>query len=484
MDRAFPSDEPSRSDTPLDDGVDSTLPVSASTAVAAPRLEPTDERARTPLAYLLEALPAPPPVRRRVHLPHLGHRPSFGRVHLPTRVHTLDALRHRDYRLLWAATFFASGSYWLYQVVVGWLAFNLTGSPLLTAIAQGLDHLPFLVLGLLAGVIADTWDRRKIIGIVSAYQALVMLAFAIVTLVGDVAPWHLFVFALAAGVAWTLSDPARMALIPNMVPRHTLVNAIALNSLAFNAPRLVVPAAAGFLIASVGPGRTLMFGVALFLATTWTAVAIRMPRDEQTATKRRPSVRDLAETARYLKEAPSIRALLLLQSMAPLLMVPFVAGLMPVYAAEVFGVGSGGLGLLVSSMGIGAVAGSLGVASIGEIRNRALTLRLAVAFAVGGMAAFSLAPSMAMAVPALIVLSASTMTFFAVVGASIQSAVPDHLRGRVTSLAVMSFGLLPLGGLLAGGLAELLGAPTSTLIAAAAVAVLFTVFSVRFRRLI
>ena len=422
----------------------------------------------------------PSPAKKRLHRPYLG-RPRLRSARIPVRVRTLDSMRYRDYRLLWAATLCISGGLWAYQVVIGWLTYDLTQSRFLTAVAQGLDSLPVLVVGFLAGMIVDTWDRRKLVASVSIYQAAVTAAFAALVILGRVEPWQIMVFVLAMGISWPITDPARISMIPNIVPRGTLVNAIALNSLAFNATRLVVPVGAGLLIAAMGPGRTLLLPVVMFLGTTLAALAIKLGKPEHHQEMRsRPSPAQMVEAVRYLKSDLPLMSLLLLGTIPVIFTIPFVIGLMPVYASEVFGVGSSGLGLLVSALGAGAILGALIVASKERIEHKGRALLLALGLIAITMTAFSMNRSIVVAIPILVLFGASLVGFWTLLSTSIQMTVPDNLRGRVTVISIMCFGLYPLGSMLAGGVATFLGAPAATLIGVFALIAVLGVFSLRF----
>ena len=159
------------------------------------------------------------------------------------RLHTLDAFRYRNYKLMWASTLLSSGALWIHQLVIGWLTFNLTRSPLLTSFALGASTLPYLVSPLV-GVFIERWDRSKLLSAVSVYQAAVTAGFSVVVILGRIETWHIFAYVLAIGVSWAVYDPTKFAMIPSIVPKQGIVNALALNALAFNAMRLVLPAAA------------------------------------------------------------------------------------------------------------------------------------------------------------------------------------------------------------------------------------------------
>ena len=400
---------------------------------------------------------------------------------LRVRVHTLDSIRHRDYRLVLAASTLSNAAFWLYRVVVGWLAYDMTRSPLLTSLVQGLDHLPFLVLGLFAGVLVDAWDRRKIVASAAASQAGVILLLALVVNLGRAQPWHLIAFVLAAGVGMMLSETARFALIANVVPRRSLFNAIALNNLTFNVTRLAIPALTGLTILAIGAGHTLMLGVAILLGVSAASLLMRKGGRTQDRTQRRASFSLLVRAARFLRGEPKVLTLVLLGAVPAVTVLPFIMGLMPVYAAEVFHVGPGGLGLLVSAVGVGASLGTLTLASLGGVKAVGRVLVLALAAVSASLIGFALSPTIYLAIPVLVLYGGALMTFFTVLDTSIQMAVPDEIRGTVTALSFMSIGLMPAGSVVAGSLAELLGAPGATLVAGSALALVLTALSIRSR---
>ena len=209
----------------------------------APTAEQQDVATAHPVGEILVA-PAEPDAARVV--PRRRLRPHIRKPRMrPMRVHTFDSLLHRDYRFLWASTLFFSGAFWMQQVIIGWLTYELTQSALLTSLAMGLDALPILIAGPLGGLLVDRWDKRKLLAGVFAYQSLLALGFGGLVLLSDVNAWHIFSFIFLMGIGWVIVDPARMALIPSIVPHHNMVNAFALNSLAFSITRLAIPAVGG-----------------------------------------------------------------------------------------------------------------------------------------------------------------------------------------------------------------------------------------------
>lgn len=400
---------------------------------------------------------------------------------LHVKVHTFDSFRYRDYRLLWTVTVFAAGGYWLQQVIVGWLTYDLTRSAFWTSIAMGLDALPVLLAGPLGGLIVDAWDRRKLLLFIFTYQVLIILGFSVIVLTGVVATWHILGFIFLMGLSWVITDPARIALIPNIVPRQSMVNAFALNSMAFSITRLAAPAAGGVLIAMVGPGPTLLAQAALPVVAFFVAWAIRTPSPSRARLRLASAFSRLAEGARYVRGQQVILGMLLLTALPSALVMPFVHGLMPVYAAEVFRVDSRGLGLLLASLGFGATLGTVLLASLGDFGNKGRLVVMGLALTAILMALFSHNPWLGTSYLNLAALSMGVMMFFTTSSAVVQSMVSDELRGRVTGLNMMTWGIAPAGSILAGALAQRFGAPMATLIGSGIMALALTGLVLHFR---
>lgn len=446
---------------------------------------------------VVETAPAVPPVviepprpRRmpripapRVRAPKIA-KPKMRPIRMPARVRTFDSFRYGDYVLLWLATAFSSGGFWLQQVIVGWLAYDVTGSAFWTSLALGLDALPILFVGPLGGLLVDKLDRRKLMAWIYAYQAAVTSAFAAVVLLGALQTWHIFAFIFFMGLSWVISDPARMSLIPNIVPRERLVNAFALNSMAFSVTRLAAPAVGGLLIAGAGVGYALAVEVALQLCAAAAVIPLKAAAANKRSALRLGDVfRDLAEGARYVLNMPVILMLFALAALPAILVMPSIQGLMPVYAAEVFGVDARGLGLLLSAVGAGSTLGTFALASVGDIRAKGAALLVSVSVVALTTLAFSVNGLFQTAYINLMILSAATMTVFSITGAVVQGTVSDEFRGRVSGLYMITWGLYPFGSLASGYLADRFGAPSATQIAGCALILAFALGAWKFRRL-
>lgn len=411
------------------------------------------------------------PAKRRSFRPHRPH----------VKVHTFDTFQFRDFRFVWATTVFSSGGFWLQQVIIGWLTYNLTQSAFLTTVVMGLDSLPILLVGPVGGLLADSWDRSKLLTFTFAYQSVTTAVFGVVVILGLLETWHIFVYILMMGMAFVIIDPARMSIIPSVVPRHNIVNAFALNSLGFSVTRMAAPAIGGGVLALAGAGPALILEAGLYLAAVGFALSIKLPPADRAKLQLRSAFSQLLAGARYVKGEPMILGLILLGVLMPFLGFPFVHGLIPVYAAEVFGVEKVGLGLLMAAIGAGSVLGMLALASFIDIKYKGRLVIIAVVLTGVSMIAFSRVSSIVIAFPMLMVASVGTMMFLSTTSATIQTIVPDAFRGRVASLYMLTWGTLPLGSLLAGGLAQRFSAPTATLAGGVVMLLALVVLTLRFR---
>ena len=414
----------------------------------------------------------------RMRAPHI--QPRVPRVR-PIRVHTFDSFLHRNYRFLWASTLFFSGAFWMQQVIIGWLTYQLTQSALLTSLAMGLDALPILIAGPLGGLLVDRWDKRKLLAGVFVYQSLLALGFGTLVLVGEVNAWLLFGFIFMMGIAWVIADPVRMSLIPSIVPRHSLVNAFALNSLAFSVTRLVIPAIGGALVAFSGAGPALLLQGSLVAVAGALALGLAgFAPTGQSKLNPRIVLSEIMEAVRYIRETPVVLGLFLLGFIPSVLISPFLHGLIPVYAAEVYEVGAATLGLLMSAVGAGFLTGTLLLASLGDIQRKGLMIIGCIALICVSMLALALSPTIELAFPLVAIGSMGTMGFFSITSATMQSILPDGIRGRVSGIYIMTFGAMPLGNLTAGIISQNMGAPTATLTACGLVVVAATALLILF----
>lgn len=410
------------------------------------------------------------------------HAPKVKPLHIPVKIHTFDSLRYRNFRFVWGASLFFSGAFWLQTVIIGWLTYSLTQSAMLTSIAMGLDALPILIAGPLGGMIVDSMDRRKLLILAYGYQAVLTAALAAIVFMGILESWHIFGFIFLMGISWVINDPARMSLISNSVPKESLVNAFALNGLAFSVTRLAAPTVGGVVLAFAGPGPALLIQIGLQIGAGAMAWGIRLPQTERAAFKIKNAFSGIVEGARYVKSEPLVMGLMMFGAIPAVLIMPFAHGLLPVYTGEVYNVGPAKLGLLMSAIGAGSLLGTLVIASIGDVRHKGKVIVASLALTAIGMAAFSQNESLNAAYPLVMMISIGIMGFFSTTSATIQSIVPDHLRGRVIGIYILSFGMMPFGSLAAGFIAQQLGAQMATLIGGGLVLLVLAALTLVFRQ--
>lgn len=372
----------------------------------------------------------------------------------PPSVGTFAALAFRNYRLLWVGTLFMSAGTWVQQVTLGWLAFEMTGSPWQVSVVVGLRTFPMLGAPI-AGVIADLFDRRKILLINQTYLSALALGFAVLLLLDLERIWHLYAFSFLSGAGWGLNNPLRQTLVANSVPKARLMNAIALNSMAFNSMRMIGPAIAGGLIQFFGAELNFLlqaafYGVVVFLVIPYKAeyAESREGRKEQSP------LADLREGIAYVARERIPRYAVLLSMIPMLTMMAFIQTQLPVFVAIDLGSPEGGLlGVMYLGMGVGGFLGSLFVARFHAIQRKG---RLAILAVAGAGASVLLLSQTDVWWLAWGVLVSQQMFFIAVMttnNAILQSVTPDYLRGRVMGIYMLDVGLQPLGGLTAGAIA-------------------------------
>lgn len=374
--------------------------------------------------------------------------------------HALRSLRHRNYRLFFGGQLISLTGTWMQNVAQSWLVYRLTGSEALLGLVGFAGLIPVFLLAPFGGAIADRADRRRVLIATQAASLLTALFLATLTLSGAVTVWHVVGAAVALGIVNAVDIPTRQAFVPSLVSGEDLPNAIALNSTIFNGARIVGPAVAGVVLAAVGEGWCFAANSASFLAVIVGLVMIAVPR-------RAPDRRSLstmariAEGFRFAWGHVPIRAILLLVGVVSLTGMPYTV-LMPVFAEGILHGGPGSLGLLMAAAGCGALAGSLLLASRREVPG----LGLWIAFAPAGFGAslilFSLSRALWLSAAALVGAGFTLIVQMASSNTLVQSMVPDELRGRVMSVYSMMFlGMAPFGSLLAGALAERVGAPAT-----------------------
>lgn len=371
---------------------------------------------------------------------------------------TFESLRHRDYRLYWLALTVSLFGASLQTVAQSWLIYRLTGSPVALGVSGFVPALVAAPLWPLGGVIADRVSRRTLIICTQTLSMLPPLALAWLTWTDRVQVWHVVagiaVLAFIAAVDW----PARMALIPQLVPPADLGNAQALGSLTYQLIRVIGPAAAGLVIAATGEAACFALNGLSYGALVLALLAMRIrPRP---SARRQAVGASLLEGYRYVLKTPALIGLLGIIGLQSVFLTSYVT-LMPVYAKDILGVGSAGLGLMNSAVGVGAVAGALAIGRVGPGgRGRFLAIAgLGLPIALGAFA-WSRQPLLAASLLAVVGLGTVALTTTTVT--ELMLTVPDEFRGRVSSVASMLYlGGPPAGGLPLAWMAQHWGSPVA-----------------------
>jgi len=371
------------------------------------------------------------------------------------------ALSHRNFRLFFFGQGLSLIGTWLQQVAMSWLTYRLSGSALLLGVVTFCQYIAVLLLAPVAGVLADRVDRRRALLITQSVMLAQAVVLAVLTATGKVAVVHVAALAMVLGCASAFDIPLRHAMIARLVTdRAHLPNAIALNSLLINCARVVGPALAGILIASVGEAICFGLNALSFGAVLYALTQMRWPA----APSRGPASGWLASWLEGAKSAFGFRPI-----RAALLLIALISGtigtystLMPVFAKDVFGGDAHTLGLLLSAAGGGALLSALYLASRRTTRGLDLVILVAGAVASFAMLAFAHSTRLAPALPLLVALGAGLIAAQASIQTLVQTLVDDDKRGRVMSLYTMAFlGTLPFGNLLAGAVARYVGEATA-----------------------
>jgi MFS transporter, DHA1 family, staphyloferrin A biosynthesis exporter len=341
-------------------------------------------------------------------------------------------------------------------IAFNWLVYSLTGSALQLAIANAVRAVPAIFFTLIGGVLSDRMERRKLLFstqftmMVFAFALAIMLSFGIENL------WLLYAIAFGRGVATSFNQPARQALISELVPAEDLPNAVALNSATVNLSHVIGPAIGGILIATIGVTGAFYLNAFSFLAVLYGLLLMTFPPQEVKLRKRKSIIGDLGDGFSYLKREAGLRTLVILALVPMLLGQPYQT-LLTVFAADVFESGSTGLGLMQSMAAVGAVAGALAVASSRASANFHKQMMTGLLVFGGGLVLFVLMPSMWLALPVLAAIGFSRQTYQTSNNTLIQMNVDPEYRGRVLSVLFLRRGLQPLGTVLAGVLAAEFG---------------------------
>lgn len=370
---------------------------------------------------------------------------------------TFGSLSVRNYRLYFMGQLVSINGTWMQTTAQAWLVLHLTNSGLALGITAALRFLPMLLLGAWGGVIADRFDRRRMLVATQVASGLLSGGMGAITLSGHATTWLVYAFAMALGFVQVVDTPARQAFASELVGQHLVANAVSLNAAVFTSARVIGPGVAGFLIALLGTGWCFVADGASYLGAIGALLLMRPDALFREAFRARASgAAQLVEGLRYAWSTPALRLPLLMMAVVGMLAFNFNV-LLPLVATDVFHGNAETYGLLGTLLGAGAFAGAL----LAATRSRpTLRLLIAASLAFGAMLLLAAGmPVLALEMVALVPLGAAMTMFQATTNSLLQLASRPELRGRVMALyMVMFMGTTPIGGPIIGWVAQTLGA--------------------------
>ena len=395
------------------------------------------------------------PTTDEVQLPSSPAASPAGKSRLPA---AFRSLKHRNFRLFFGGQLISLVGTWMQTIAQSWLIYRLTGSSVLLGLLGFVSQIPIFLLSPIGGLTADRWPRQRVVIATQVSSMVLAFLLAALTFAGRIRVWEIIVLATLLGVVNAFDVPARQSFLIEMVGREDLLNAIALNSSMFNGARVAGPAVAGLLVAHIGEAWCFFLNGVSYFAVIAGLLMMRIEKLLSVHDGSSP-IEKLREGLRFVRHAKPIRILLILLGVASFAALPFSV-LVPIFADRILHGGASAYGNLMGAVGVGAMFGAFVLAMRQQLRGlgnivaySAIGLGVSVTFF--GMSRWYWASIVTLGLSGFAMMLQFTST-----NTLIQAMVPDQLRGRVMSLYSMMFlGMTPLGSLVAGTMAEHIGAP-------------------------
>ena len=387
------------------------------------------------------------------------------------RLQMFTALRHSSFRRFWIGMVASVLGFQIMTVAQGWLIYILTDSKIALGLVGLAAGLPAIALNLFGGVIADKVNQRRLLIATQTTSSMVMLALAILTLTGLVEPWHIITSAFLIGSVQAFDTPTRQSLFPHLIDREDMLNAVALNSMVWQGTRVIGPAIGGVIIGTrlgVAPGFFAPFLGFLMMAVM--IATLKLPPIQRA--EGASFFHDMAQGINFVRTNTIFAFLISMTFFNSIFGMSYIF-ILPVFARDIFEVGSTGLGVLHAASGFGALLGTLITASLGNFQRKGwLILGGAVLFGTF-LILFAVTGSLFKFFPLSLVFifcaGVSTSIYMITIMSTLQLMVPNELRGRVMGIYGMTWSLLPVGAMQAGAIAEYTSAPLAVAIGGAAV---------------
>ena len=379
-------------------------------------------------------------------------------------IETKSVVRNSNFSLLRvpSVAWFLSGTaltyaaQWIQNVTLSWMVYDLTSSGALLGTLSLVRSIAAAGLMPIAGVIIDRIRRRRLLIATSAWLLIISLAFGLIISGKPTLIWPLFLFSFLGGIGQAFSMPLRQTVVFSIVPRSQAVNVLALNQTGWALMRSIGPAIGGFLILWIGPAGNFFVQAAAYALVIYTVIHLQLPYENPDVIRANSSG-SFREGWAYIKSNLTTRSFLLMSLMLPLLIIPNINTLTPIYAKDIFVGGPDTLGMLLSAIGAGGIVGGFVTSSLRELDRRGVLLLVSVFLLSLSLIAFSLSTSLWMALVFLALAGFFEVIFLTTNTTLMQLSIPDSLRGRVTGIASLWSGLTPVGAFIAGIGSDLVG---------------------------
>lgn len=374
----------------------------------------------------------------------------------PWRWTTFDALRDRNFRWLWVGRLASSATFQMGNLAQGWLVYQLTGSAFALGWVGAGWSISILLLSLYGGAVADRVEKRDLLIWARLGMTLNTLAIALLISMGVIQIWHLVVNSLLSGVFFSFMMPAGQAIVSELVDRDALLNAVSLNSVGMGLMGILSAALAGYLVEVVGVAGAYYAMAGCYLIAVYALV--KLPRTRRREQTRSSLWADLREGVRYIGTHSILLGLLGMVLARVVFGMPYRT-FMPKFAQEVMGMDASGLGVLMAAPGVGALISSLATASLGDFQGKGRLLLASGVVMGGSLFLFVNSYSFALVLLFLALVGAAGNACMVMNNTLLQVNCHDRLRGRVMSVYMMMWGLMPLGTLPGGAIADRSGVP-------------------------